>query len=245
MWPILTKVQFERLPILFRSKQLWVHIFISLVLNWTIGPFLMLALAWATLPDLPTYRTGVIMVGIARCIAMVMIWNDLARGDADYAAILVVVNAVLQILLYPPLSLLFVNEIGNADDGRLQLDYGNVAISVLIVRHTFALIRPFLPLNHGHLIVPWDPPGRWDCYSICSLENDEQGVLGEEIPPRLLAVGAFGSLIHHPRPIRVPGWQHCIQRPSSLPGLCPPDPIFRHHVDGDFLFHSLPRAHQE
>ncbi|EAU91316.2 arsenite transporter [Coprinopsis cinerea okayama7 len=132
MWPILTKVQYERLPALFKSKQLWIHIGISLAINWTVGPFLMLGLAWATLPDLPTYRTGVIMVGIARCIAMVMIWNDLARGDADYAAILVVVNAVLQIILYSPLSLLFINVIGNTDDGRLHLDYGNVAISVLI-----------------------------------------------------------------------------------------------------------------
>ncbi|TFK25533.1 arsenical-resistance protein ACR3 [Coprinopsis marcescibilis] len=132
MWPILTKVQYEKLPVLFRSKQLWAHIGISVVLNWTIGPFLMLGLAWATLPDLPTYRTGVIMVGIARCIAMVMIWNDLARGDAEYAAILVVINAVLQMVLFSPLSLLFINVIGNADEGRLRIDYGNVALSVLI-----------------------------------------------------------------------------------------------------------------
>ncbi|KAH6911582.1 arsenite transporter [Coprinopsis sp. MPI-PUGE-AT-0042] len=132
MWPILTKVQYERLPVLFKSRQLWTHIGISMVLNWVIGPFLMLGLAWATLPDLPTYRTGVIMVGIARCIAMVMIWNDLARGDADYCAILVVVNAVLQMVLFSPLSLLFINVIGGADDGQLTLDYGNVAISVLI-----------------------------------------------------------------------------------------------------------------
>ena len=82
MWPILTKVHYERLPMLFKSKQLWTHIGVSLVLNWVVGPFLMLGLAWATLPDLPTYRTGVILVGIARCIAMVMVWNELARGDA-------------------------------------------------------------------------------------------------------------------------------------------------------------------
>ena len=141
MWPILTKVQYERLPMLFKSRQLWTHIGISLFLNWIVGPFLMLGLAWATLPDLPNYRTGVIMVGIARCIAMVMIWNDLARGDAEYCAILVVVNAVLQMVLFSPLSLLFINVIGGAEDGQLKLDYGNVAISVLIV-------RPLLPTDY-------------------------------------------------------------------------------------------------
>ena len=79
---------------------------------------LMLALAWATLPDLPTYRTGIIMVGLARCIAMVMIWNQLAHGDTDYCAILVIVNSALQIVLYSPLSLLFVNVISGRPDGR-------------------------------------------------------------------------------------------------------------------------------
>ncbi|KAK1920583.1 sodium bile acid symporter family-domain-containing protein, partial [Papiliotrema laurentii] len=69
----------------------------------------MLAVAWATLPDLPTYRTGVIMVGLARCIAMVMIWNHLAHGDGDYCAILVIINSILQIVLYSPMSLFFIN----------------------------------------------------------------------------------------------------------------------------------------
>lgn len=73
MWPILTKVQYETLPRIFRTSRMWYQIGISLVLNWIVGPFVMLAVAWATLPDLPTYRTGVIMVGLARCIAMVMV----------------------------------------------------------------------------------------------------------------------------------------------------------------------------
>jgi ACR3 family arsenite transporter len=70
------------------------------------GSQVMLAIAWATLPDLPTYRTGVIMVGLARCIAMVMIWNQLANGDVDYCAVLVIINSLLQIVLYSPMSLL-------------------------------------------------------------------------------------------------------------------------------------------
>ncbi|BEJ11529.1 hypothetical protein CspHIS471_0109510 [Cutaneotrichosporon sp. HIS471] len=107
-----------------------VSIPISLVLNWLIAPFLMLGLAWATLPDQPTYRTGVIMVGLARCIAMVMIWNHLARGDINYCAILVIVNSVLQIALYSPMSLFFVNIISKED--ALRLEYGKTAIAVLI-----------------------------------------------------------------------------------------------------------------
>ncbi|KAH9990653.1 sodium bile acid symporter family-domain-containing protein [Russula compacta] len=130
MWPVLTKVQYEALPKIFRSRKMWVHIGLSLILNWIIGPPVMLGLAWATLPDLPTYRAGVILVGLARCIAMVMIWNQLARGDGDYCAILVVVNSVLQILLYSPYALLFINIIGG--QSTVHVSYGNVAISSLI-----------------------------------------------------------------------------------------------------------------
>jgi arsenite transporter len=132
MWPILTKVQYEALPKIFSSQRLWVHVGISMVLNWIVGPLIMLGLAWATLPDLPTYRTGVILVGLARCIAMVMVWNLLAGGDGDYCAILVVINSVLQIILYSPYALLFINVIGRQTVAHVN--YRDVAISVLIVR---------------------------------------------------------------------------------------------------------------
>ncbi|KAG7562962.1 hypothetical protein FFLO_01652 [Filobasidium floriforme] len=130
MWPILTKVQYERLPALFRTIHIWRQVILSLILNWIIGPFVMLGIAWATLPDLPTYRTGVIMVGLARCIAMVMIWNQLANGDVDYCAVLVIINSLLQIVLYSPMSLLFVNVISGEED--LELDYSHTAIAVCI-----------------------------------------------------------------------------------------------------------------
>ncbi|KAJ7466440.1 sodium bile acid symporter family-domain-containing protein [Mycena latifolia] len=132
MWPVLTKVQYETMPQVFRDSGIWKHIGISLFFNWIVGPLVMVGLAWATLPDLPTYRVGVIMVGLARCIAMVLIWCQLAKGDTDYCAILVVINSVLQILLYSPYTLLFVNVIGGRDMSHTHLDYGNVAISVLI-----------------------------------------------------------------------------------------------------------------
>ncbi|KAJ7848592.1 sodium bile acid symporter family-domain-containing protein [Mycena olivaceomarginata] len=132
MWPVLTKVQYEAIPQIFRSSGIWTHIGISMFFNWIVGPLVMVGLAWATLPDLPTYRTGVIMVGMARCIAMVLIWCQLAKGDGNYCAILVVINSVLQIILYSPYTILFVNVVGGRDVSHIHLDYGRVAISVLI-----------------------------------------------------------------------------------------------------------------
>jgi len=145
MYPVLTKVRYEALLGLFFKKKssgspsessnkvqinkFITHITLSLFLNWIIAPFIMLGLAWATLPDLPTYRTGLILVGLARCIAMVLIWNELAGGDREYCAILVVMNSLLQIVLYAPLAVFFVNIIGGAKgQDALKLEYGNVAV---------------------------------------------------------------------------------------------------------------------
>lgn len=142
MYPVLTKVKYESLLRIVATrgrplegpKDVAIHILLSLFLNWIVAPFIMLGLAWATLPDLPTYRTGVILVGLARCIAMVLVWNELAGGDREYCAALVVVNSLLQIVLYSPYSLLFVNIIGGAKSGDdIHVSYGDVAISVLIV----------------------------------------------------------------------------------------------------------------
>ncbi|KAF8960016.1 arsenical-resistance protein ACR3 [Flammula alnicola] len=133
MWPPLAKVQYEKLPSAFKTTRLWKHIGISMALNWIAGPLVMISLAWATLPDLPTYRTGVIIVGVARCIAMVVIWVDVARGDGDYAALLVVINALLQIVLFSPYCILFINIIGGGgQESSVHVSYSNVAISVLI-----------------------------------------------------------------------------------------------------------------
>ncbi|KAI0328619.1 arsenical-resistance protein ACR3 [Cubamyces sp. BRFM 1775] len=134
MWPILTKVRYEALPALLPTQHMLQHVLLSLLLNWALAPLLMLALAWAALPDLPTYRTGVVMVGLARCIAMVMVWSALARGDAECCAVLVVLNSVLQIVLYAPYALLFVNVLGGGGGERhtIHVSYGDVAISVLI-----------------------------------------------------------------------------------------------------------------
>ncbi|EGJ73762.1 putative arsenical-resistance protein [Streptomyces sp. Tu6071] len=132
LYPVLAKVRYDRLDTVTRDRRLLIP---SLVLNWIVGPALMFALAWLFLPDLPEYRSGLIIVGLARCIAMVIIWNDLACGDREAAAVLVALNSVFQVLAFGLLGWFYLTVLpGWLDLQQTALDVPvwEIARSVLI-----------------------------------------------------------------------------------------------------------------
>ena len=132
MYPVLAKVRYESIGRAVANPRLLTT---SLALNWVVGPVLMFALAWLLLPDMPAYRNGLVIVGLARCIAMVLIWNTLAGGSAELAAVLVALNSVFQILTYSVLGWLFLTVIPGwlgADTATLHVSMWDIAKSVLL-----------------------------------------------------------------------------------------------------------------
>jgi len=131
--PVFCKVPYETLRDVARETGLVRQLGFSFALNWLVGPLLMTALAWATLPDLVHYRNGVILVGLARCIAMVLLWNSLAKGSAEYCAILVAFNACLQILLYAPMAVFYIDVVSSGGgDVSAAVFFWDVVQGVLI-----------------------------------------------------------------------------------------------------------------
>lgn len=135
MYPVLAKVRYDgaSLRAVTSDRRL---LLASLALNWLLGPAVMFALAWLLLPDLPEYRTGLIIVGLARCIAMVIIWNDLACGDREAAAVLVALNSVFQVLAFGLLGWFYLDLLPgwlNLGDGaHLDISTGTIVLNVAV-----------------------------------------------------------------------------------------------------------------
>lgn len=132
MVPPLAKVNFAGIPKAFGRTDLILY---SLFLNWIVGPLLMFGLAFLFFPDNPEYRIGLILIGIARCIAMVLVWNDLADGDREVAAGLVALNSIFQLLFYGVLAYFFVSVLPGTfgfTNSTIHISYWVIAYSVLI-----------------------------------------------------------------------------------------------------------------
>ncbi|NJP93809.1 ACR3 family arsenite efflux transporter [Nonomuraea sp. FMUSA5-5] len=142
MYPVLAKVRYDRLGTVTGDRRLLIS---SLLLNWVLGPALMFALAWIFLPDLPEYRTGLIIVGLARCIAMVLIWNDLARGHREAAAVLVALNSLFQVVAFGALGWFYLRVL----PGWLGLSQSTLAVSAWDIAF-YVLVFLGIPLLAGY-----------------------------------------------------------------------------------------------
>jgi ACR3 family arsenite transporter len=152
MYPVLAKVRYSQIGEVAADRKLMGT---SLVLNWIVGPALMFALAWLLLPDLPEYRTGLILIGLARCIAMVLIWNDLACGDREAAAVLVALNSVFQIVAYSLLGYFYLELLPRwlgLDTAALDVSMWDIAKIVLVFLG--------IPLAAGYLTRRWGERSR-------------------------------------------------------------------------------------
>ncbi|WP_300682396.1 ACR3 family arsenite efflux transporter [Nocardioides sp.] len=174
MYPVLAKVRYDELGHVAADRRLLVA---SVVLNWVVGPALMFALAWLFLSDLPEFRTGVIIVGLARCIAMVLIWNDLACGDGEAATVLVALNSVFQILAFAGLGWLYLDALprwlGLGGGQTLTFSVGDTVLSVLVFLGV-PLVLGYLTRRIGEqrrgrawyeaTVLPWIGP--WALYGL-------------------------------------------------------------------------------
>ena len=143
MYPVLAKVRYTELDRVTGDREL---LLASLALNWLVGPALMFALAWALLPDQPEYRTGLVIVGLARCIAMVLIWNDLSCGDREAAAVLVAINSVFQVVAFAALGWFYLQVL----PGWLGLPTTSADVSVWAIVVS-VLVFLGIPLVAGYL----------------------------------------------------------------------------------------------
>jgi arsenical-resistance protein len=147
MYPVLAKVRYDRLDTVIGDRRLLIS---SLLLNWVLGPAVMFSLAWLMLADLPEYRTGLVIVGLARCIAMVIIWNDLACGDPEAAAVLVALNSIFQVLMFAALGWFYLSAL----PGWLHLPQTTISTSPWQIAKS-VLIFLGMPLAAGYFSRQW------------------------------------------------------------------------------------------
>jgi ACR3 family arsenite transporter len=175
MYPVLAKVRYSELNRITADRRM---ITVSLLLNWVIGPAVMFTLAWLLLPDQPAYRTGVILVGLARCIAMVLIWNDLACGDREMAAVVVALNAIFQVVAYGALAYFYLQVL----PGWLGLQtIDSMRVSPFYIAGT-VLVFLGIPLVAGFLTRTWGERTRG------------RGWYEETFLPRIGPVALYGLL---------------------------------------------------
>jgi len=169
MWPVLAKVKYEVLGTFLKTREGWGQILWSFGINWLVGPWVMTALAWACLPDVDGYRNGVIIIGLARCIAMVLIWNQLAGGNPEFCALLVAINSICQMILFAPLALFFLKVVSRQydDNSDVTFQFWTVCRSVLIflgaplvagIVTRYGLIGIFGEKWYNEKFMPWFGP---------------------------------------------------------------------------------------
>ena len=211
MYPVLTKVRYEDLG---RTRGDGRMFGVSLFLSWVVGPALMFALAWIFLADEPAYRTGVIVVGLARCIAMVLVWNDLADGDRDRAAILVVFNAIFQVVAYALLGWFYLNALPNL----LGLDTQGFEVSIWEVART-VLIFLGIPLDRR---LP---------HPLLGAAGPRSRVVRVEGHPADRADHALRPPVHDRALVRDPGRSHHLRSADRRPHRAAVARLLRRHVD--------------